>query len=919
MSSGAFRLKDVELYRHGQVVTAVTRWVSVGFGLLSLTYVWNNPKTKPIPALVAGLVYLAFNFVATRPAILGGPHRRAVKILHDVVDAVGIGVGAALTGAIRSPIWLLIYPHVVALSVWGGLRYALALGLLDAGVATVLAGLGGEPVDFLHPVAILFCAAMGGATSSHLHKIQSRLSELNKEISATNARLTETVAAQEEAHRVRERTLAQLTQSEERYRRLLERIQDGIVIIHGDGRVAYANQLFAELVGASASDIVGHDFLTLVHEEERERLRDTYERWAQSQSVLGTLEVRLLGPNGSTVLANVRVGSVDFQGQRSIIATMRDITRQRQMEDDLKAHAERLAALNEIANAVNMNLTIEDIFGVAAEEARHLVPFDRLTLTLVDEEEGVELVSVGPTVGRRAAPFAAGDVAWALKRPCSWCEGDTEPPPPFATAILGGEGLRSLATLPLRSKQRVIGTLNLGRNEPRPYSTWDLAVLEPVARHIAIALDNARLLETVRRRSREFQSLFEIGRGIVERLDLDALLPQVVRCVNRILGTHYCLLLLRSGDTLVFGAQEGLESEIVRTFQTLRLGESLTGWVAAHGQPLMLPDVVSDSRMAFGDVIRRYGYRSYLCVPLKRGNEVLGTLEVVTKETRRFRPEERDLMAAFAGAAAVAIENARLFEATRLHLGQLKEANTRLEELDRLRREYLRNVSHEFRTPLTVIRGYAEFLLEGVPEPASYQEILRVILESCERVIDLVDTLIEVSRIEQADSEQILRIQTLDLRDVTLESVESLEHVASRKSIRVDLDFPDESLPLEGDEGLLHHVVKKLLDNAVKYSAPGARVVVRGRARDDELRLEVEDNGIGIAPEHVPRIFEKFYMVDGGLTRRQGGTGVGLYLVREIVRLHRGTVEVETKLGRGSLFTVRLPRLHAGARHEARA
>ena len=918
MNSSTFKIKDIELHRRSQFVTAVARWASVGFGLVGLFYLWDHPRTRPVPCLTLALTYLVFNFLATRPGLLSGPHRRTVKVSHDLVDALAIGLGAAFSGGLESPVWLLLYPHVVAVSVRGGLRYAMALGAGDAAIAGVLALQGDNPLLTLHPLAILFCAFMGGVTSSHLHRVQRRLTEMNRDLQAANVRLTETVAVQEATRQEQERTLGRLRESEERYRRLLERIQDGVVIIQDDGRVAYANQLFAERLGRRLDQIVGRSFADLVAEEERDRLREIYQSWERSQSVLGTLEVRLLGPGDTRLLANVRAGSVEFEGRRSVIATVRDISRERQMEDELKAHAERLAALNEIANAVNRSLTIEDIFKVAADQARRLIPCDRLTLALLDDE-AVELVAVGPAGHRRVAPFGASDMAWALRRPVSWCEADGQAAPDLLNEVLDATGIRSAASIPLRAKDRVIGSLNLGRLTDRPFSAWDLAVLEPVARHIAIALDNARLLETARQRGGEFQSLFEIVRGIVERLDLDTLLPLVVRSLNRILDTHYCLLLLRSGDALVFGAQEGLEPEIVKTFQTLRLGESVTGWVAASGQPLVLADMRTDPRVGFSTLAERYGYRAYLCVPLKRGEEVLGTLEVVTKETRRFRPEERDLMAAFAGAAAVAIENARLFEATRLQLAQLEEANQRLEELDRLRREYLRNVSHEFRTPLTVIKGYAEFLLEGMPEPASFREIMRVILESGDRVIDLVDTLIEVSRIEQGDAGRSLKIQGLDLRLVTLASVEALEPLAAKKRVLVDLDFPEGRLPLEGDEDLLHQVVKKLVDNAVKYSFPGGRVVVRGRSRGDEVRLEVEDNGIGIAPEHVPRIFEKFYMVDGGLNRRQGGTGVGLYLVREIVRLHRGTVEVDTGPGQGCVFSVRLPRLHHGRQLEARA
>jgi two-component system phosphate regulon sensor histidine kinase PhoR len=142
--------------------------------------------------------------------------------------------------------------------------------------------------------------------------------------------------------------------------------------------------------------------------------------------------------------------------------------------------------------------------------------------------------------------------------------------------------------------------------------------------------------------------------------------------------------------------------------------------------------------------------------------------------------------------------------------------------------------------------------------------------------------------------------------------VEALRLAAQKKDVAVHLDFPPAGLGLEGDGNLLHQVVRKLVDNAVKYSPAGARVLVRGRADGDEVALEVEDFGVGIPAEHLPRIFEKFYMVDGGISRRVGGTGVGLYLVREIVRLHHGTVAVRSNPGQGSVFSVRLPRQFPG-------
>jgi signal transduction histidine kinase len=413
----------------------------------------------------------------------------------------------------------------------------------------------------------------------------------------------------------------------------------------------------------------------------------------------------------------------------------------------------------------------------------------------------------------------------------------------------------------------------------------------------------------VRRRGDELESLLEIGRSVVERLSLADLLPQVTRSVNRVMGTTHCLLCLRDGDALSVAAQEGIEPEVVSAFSALKVGLSLSGWVIEQGRPLAVADMRLDPRLRFGDMVVKYDYRSFLGVPLRHGDDTVGTLEVVTKGAPRyFSPEEQALMQAFAHQAAVAIANARLFEQARTNLQRVVEANERLSELDRLRREYLRNVSHEFRTPLTVIKGYSEFILESHPD-GPLHEAMTVLAESCDRMIDLVETLIEVGRIEQGEGERVLQLSRLDLREVAESSVESLRAQAARKRISVETQFGAGDLGLQGDIGLLTQVVRKLLDNALKYSAAGARVVVRLAATPTEMHLEVEDAGIGIAPEHLPRIFEKFYMVDGSVARRVGGTGVGLYLVREIVRLHHGRVEVASRPGQGSVFSVRLPRV----------
>lgn len=900
MRPSQLKVRLIPFLQRGRTIALASRALAVVLCLIwSLRVAPTHPARLPL-VVIAGYALFAV-LVWLRRAPVG-----RMGVVHDLVDALAAGGVAASTGGVASPLWLLLYPHVVAVSVRRGFAYALGIGLFDGALVLTLAGQSGwPPFAIFHAAVLLWCSFMGGATSAVIHRTRARLGSLNEELTAKNEALATTLAAHDAAQREQAQALGRLKGSEEGYRRLLERIQDGVLIVGEGGLIAYANQVFASMVGEPPAALAGRDFRDLAVPEDRADLSERYARWHHLPEASGSLETRLRARQGAVRLVSLRAGSLEFEGQPAIITTIRDITRERQLEQDLKGHAERLAAINEIANAVNQRLEIDDVFDVAAQEARRLVAFDCLTILLVEGPE-VEVVAVGANRSHQRTRLPRERVEWTLKRPNLWCEG-SGPRPERVETVLANAGVLATATLPLHSKGRVIGSLNLGRDRMQPFSSWELAVLEPVGRHLAIALDNARLFEAATGRGQELESLLEIVKGVAARLDLSELLPVVTRSVNRIMKTQHCVLLLRSGDTLTLAAQEGLEPEVVDAIDGMEVGDSLSGWVAREGLPLALYDMKDDPRLALRDAVERFGYRSYFCVPLRLGNEILGTLEVVTKVPRRFSPEEQDLMTLFAGQASVAIGNARLFEEARRHLTQVKEANRRLEDLDRLRQEYLRNVSHEFRSPLTVIQGFVEYLL-GATNEAPLQGPLRAIRTSADRLIDLVDTLIEMSRIEQGPGLESLRIEALDLRGLVTASLDAFHAAAAARDIDLSLDLPAEALRLEGDAGLLHQIVRKLVDNALKYSAPGGKVVVRGRDDGESLVLEVEDDGIGIADEHVPRIFEKFYVVDGGIARRTGGVGLGLYLVREIVRLHRGTVEVRSRPGRGSVFSIRLPR-----------
>lgn len=223
-----------------------------------------------------------------------------------------------------------------------------------------------------------------------------------------------------------------------------------------------------------------------------------------------------------------------------------------------------------------------------------------------------------------------------------------------------------------------------------------------------------------------------------------------------------------------------------------------------------------------------------------------------------------------------------------------------------MRRDFVANVSHELKTPLAAIRGYAETLLDGaLEETATARRFLDRILSQCRRLQALLDDLLTLSRLEGVEPPR--EREPVDLADVVHRAAELLSAAAREKRVRVEVDEQPVS-PVLGDADSLERLVLNLLDNAIKYNRPEGTVVLRLFETGSEIVLEVTDTGIGIPQDSLPRLFERFYRVDKGRAREEGGTGLGLAIVKHVAQSHGGQVDVESRIGQGTTFRVRLPR-----------
>jgi len=232
---------------------------------------------------------------------------------------------------------------------------------------------------------------------------------------------------------------------------------------------------------------------------------------------------------------------------------------------------------------------------------------------------------------------------------------------------------------------------------------------------------------------------------------------------------------------------------------------------------------------------------------------------------------------------------------------------TRMRQLETLRRDFVANVSHELKTPITSIKGFVATLLDGAMDnPEDARRFLEIVARHADRLSSIIDDLLSLSRIEQEDQEGALETARSGVRETLKRAMDACANLANTRQIRVELDC-SEGLVGVFNVRLVEQAVTNLIDNAVKYSEAGSSVMISARRVGHVTEIAVRDHGVGIEAQHLDRLFERFYRVDKARSRKLGGTGLGLAIVKHIALAHGGTVRVESAPGRGSTFTLKIP------------
>ncbi len=623
---------------------------------------------------------------------------------------------------------------------------------------------------------------------------------------------------------------------------------------------------------------------------------------------------------------------------RGVGAIVVEITERKRAEEELKRlydEAERRLQEAETFATLLQDLTgsleLDQVLAKLVTKAQALSQGDLAFLALVEAD--------GQTLTIRAQTGAAssflpglvlakghGMAGKVLETGEPLVTGDYLQDPRFShdyDAVAQAEGTVAQVAVPILHEGTPLGVLLVARRTPWPFTPGDVQVLTRLADVASLACHQALLYQQATRRAAALEHLWGVGQALTQPLPLSSTLDLIVQTAKDLLRADHARLTLWDETThcLTVVAQAGPAA--LPLPRAIRLGEGLIGTVAATRQSLRV-----NNYQAFPQRLpEATATTAAMAVPLLIEDRLIGTLGVgSTQPGRAFTAEDLKLLELLAQPAASALENARLHEQVKRHAEELerkveertqalKVANAQLAAASRHKSEFLASMSHELRTPLNSILGFAELLHDQTFGPLNekQQRYVHNILVSGKHLLALINDILDLSKVEAGKLE--FRPEPFDLKEALEGSLTVVASAASKKNLTLSLEVDQRLSTLTADPARFKQILYNLLSNAVKFTPEGGRVTVTARPVEGTfVEIRVQDTGIGIRPEDLPKLFQEFTQLRSPLSKPHEGTGLGLALTKKLVERQGGRIWAESEgEGKGSTFTFLLPWKGKGA------
>jgi GAF domain-containing protein/anti-sigma regulatory factor (Ser/Thr protein kinase) len=599
-------------------------------------------------------------------------------------------------------------------------------------------------------------------------------------------------------------------------------------------------------------------------------------------------------------------------GQIALIAENARLYREAQ------AQASELAVLREVGTTLTSTLDLPTVLDAVVEAAMQLSGGQQCAVLELDP--GDQRLHVRAQRGFRGDPpgvslalgQGAAGMAAQMRAPLFVGDLDHTPLPEDDAAIVGSglplreivqrDALRAALAVPLISKDTVLGAISVFWREPRLQAERELRLLTGVAQQAAVAIAQARMHGASLRRAEELAALLRAARTVMGGLDTKTILARIVEEAAAIAGTPHVKILLqeRGSATLRVAAQVG--SPVPPDF-AVPLGVSYSGRVAVTGEPLFIADVLNDPDTLLAERDRTSGIVTYLGLPVKIRDTVLGVLSFNTTEPRRYSADELAYLGSFADQAAIALDNARLYEDTQRALSDLRTMQRKLVQGETLRAlgELAGGAAHHLNNLLTIVVGRIQLLRRIVDE-----ERLTRPLEIIERAAK--DGAEVVRRLQQfAGMRRTAEPRTVDLGQIVKDVLEMTrgrwQDAARAHGAEIAVESRVAPLPpIPGDPAALREMLTNIVLNSVDALPRGGRLTVEAAAVEDAVVLAVTDTGVGMSEDVRLRAHEPFFTTKG-----VRATGLGLSVAFGIARRHGGELVIQSEEGRGTAVRITLP------------